>query len=92
MDAKENLKRTTLRLPQDLYDRLEHLANENNRSLNSEIISILDYSVGQMFLNVSPNEADENELKAQATRYQILVSQLRGILETDRKLNPSKAD
>lgn len=42
MDAKEKFKRTTLRLPQDLYDRVEAAASFRGRSLNAEIIATLE--------------------------------------------------
>lgn len=79
-------------MPQDLYDRLEQLADENNRSLNAEIVSILDYSVGQIFLTIDSNEASEDELQVQATRYRILVSQLRSLLETDRAIKSAQSE
>ncbi|MFE3839663.1 Arc family DNA-binding protein [Pseudogemmobacter sonorensis] len=43
MDANDDTKRTTLRLPQYLYDRIEAAAAKNNRSLNAEIIHTLEY-------------------------------------------------
>lgn len=42
MDAKDNSKRTTLRLPQDLYNRVETVAGTRGRSLNAEIIATLE--------------------------------------------------
>ena len=42
MDAKDDLKRTTLRLSQDLYDRVEDAAERNNRSFNAEVTDALE--------------------------------------------------
>lgn len=42
MDAKDDSKRTTLRLPQDLYDRVEAAAAASKRSLNGEILAALE--------------------------------------------------
>lgn len=42
MDASDEVKRTTLRLPQDLYDRVEEAAERNNRSFNAEIVDALE--------------------------------------------------
>lgn len=42
MDAKDDLKRTTLRLPQYLYARVEAIAEENGRSFNAEIVKTLE--------------------------------------------------
>ena len=42
MHAKDELKRTTLRIPAHLYSRVEKSAQENGRSLNSEIMSTLN--------------------------------------------------
>lgn len=42
MDANDNLKRTTLRLPQPLYDRVEASAKLKGISLNAEIHGILE--------------------------------------------------
>jgi hypothetical protein len=88
MDAKNDLKRTTLRLPQDLYDRIEILAFENNRSLNAEIISILEYSVRPQFMNISNEATSEEEIELKAVKYEILLTQLRSLLELDRNTNP----
>jgi len=41
-DKKEEQKAFQIRLPLPVYDRLEEIANTNRRSLNSEIIIILE--------------------------------------------------
>lgn len=38
----ESAKRITLRLPEDLHDRLTDRAQEDRRSLNSEIVHLLE--------------------------------------------------
>lgn len=39
------MKRITLRLPDDIHDKIEELATEESRSLNSEIIQALKYYI-----------------------------------------------
>lgn len=43
VDTRKNFTRTTLRIPQELYERLAE-ATENKRSVNAEIISRLEAS------------------------------------------------
>lgn len=40
-----SIKRITLRIPDELAEQLESLANENQNSLNSEILDRLEYSI-----------------------------------------------
>lgn len=43
MVSGENMKRITLRLPDDLHDAINEMADRKNRSLNAQIVVALQY-------------------------------------------------
>ncbi|WP_112309718.1 Arc family DNA-binding protein [Pseudogemmobacter bohemicus] len=80
MDAREDFKRTTLRLPQDLYDQLETLARDHQRSLNAEIISILRGHTRPLFLDLNGDPPTQEELVAKGLKFDLLINTISSFL------------
>ena len=45
---KAEYENKSLRLPKDLIDQVQNLANENNMSFNKVVIQCIEYALGDM--------------------------------------------
>lgn len=48
MATEDNLVKTQLRIPADLYEQVQVLADKNFRSANSEILYLLSVALGKI--------------------------------------------
>ena len=56
-------------IPQELYDRLRILAEANRRSINSQIITFLDRSVGSRLIDPNATIAEARVLRERTAVY-----------------------
>jgi len=76
---------TVKNIPADLYERLKGVAEENHRSMNSEIIVCIERAVGLTRVDVEARVARARQLRERTAGYEVAVEDF-GAAKADGRL------